>query len=203
MEKVVAISARVNYATTEEVTQMNPEHVAVIFLERAIHLYLSGEFEGVVLAMAHPAHLLFKDLAQKKHPESFAARGVFEDLRKAKFLRSDGKPVETLGDFFSTLHRDANSQKHLSDDLTATHERGSELATIILAVVHAEQLHLLTGVMLLFLNWVYAIQGSEVPELAAQAARMFPELQACSSTEQLQVGLTELAKIYTPPSRTS
>jgi hypothetical protein len=183
-----------------EIAVLDPLSVALRLIDRAILLHLHGEDALFVLAMAHPGHMLLNDLVQEHRPDDFAAKAIWEDLRESGVVTRNGKKLDRIEDFYSVLHRDANSHKHHKQDKPVTLEAGVDLATLSVAIVHAEQIGAVTLTQQVFMNWLYTTNGLDNPEASAFAALHFPRIGALSKSEQRLACLRVIDALEKPSS---
>jgi len=179
-------------------TTLEKHDVATRLLDRAIRMYFDGEDALFTLSLAHPAHLILKDLAEQKFPGQSAMRQVHDGLvAEGKTFTEDGLAVDQLKDFLNFLHKVPNAAKHADrgQETHVTYDDENALAIMNVACAHAQQLGLDTQVHFLFNAWQIAMDASVEPPdtMKTFADALFPGIQHLSHEAQLAMGRQSLA----------
>lgn len=162
-------------------------------MDRAIEMFFAGEDPIFVLAMAHPASMLFHDLCRERHGDDNGLAKVARVFIEGGYVTEDGFHIATMKDFMGILRSAGNGLKHAGTPIDLRPD--AEVAIMATGILEAEQLGAMTPRQLLFLNWLYATRGATEPELQESADAMFPGIKLQPLSEQLQQGLAAIAKL--------
>ena len=113
--------------------------LAVRLLDRAIRMFFDGDDTLFVMTMAHPAHLILQNIAERKFPNGNGSMKVWQRLRADGVTAlEDGTQIETYNQFLNFLHRVPNSAKHANkpDETHVAYDEGNAAAIISAACLH-------------------------------------------------------------------
>ena len=162
-------------------------------------MLFEGEDALYVMTMAHPAHLILQNLAERALPEKNGTRLIWESLRNDGYvLMEDGSSIETYNEFLTVLHKAPNAAKHANKpaETHATYGPGDAAAIMASACIHASQLQVSTPDQAIYMIWRLAaegIYGGPTDQNTQSIANFaFPGMKSLPPNEQLRVGLTAI-----------
>ncbi|MFK2902541.1 hypothetical protein ISP17_01095 [Dyella ginsengisoli] len=183
-------------------TTLDKSELAVRLLDRAIRMFFDGDDTLFVMTMAHPAHLLLQNMAERKFPNGNGSKQVWDRLNAdgVKVLE-DGTQIETYNQFLNYLHRVPNAAKHANklEETHVTYDEGNAAAIMAAACLHAQQLECGTPFHLTYMVWRMAVGGTfgESPDDATKeyVDINFPGIREMSKAAQLEAGRNAISAL--------
>jgi hypothetical protein len=179
---------------------LEKSELALRLLDRAIAMYFDGEDPLFVMTLAHPAHLILQNLAERQFPNKNMSHIVWNQLEEQRIKElEDGSVIENYNGFLNFLHRVPNAAKH-ANKATETHvsyDESHPVSIIVMAVAHAEQLGCTSSAGVRFAMWLALLSDHQHrPEFLQAAEIEFPGLRQMAREEQLSAGREAIAKTY-------
>jgi hypothetical protein len=173
--------------------------VALMLLDRAIKMYFDDEHPLFVMTVAHPAHVLLNDLAQKKFKTNFVLKEVFESLMaREENLLEDGSTINTIEQFINFMHKIPNAAKHADQktDETVPIEEDCSRHLLVMAVSHADQLGRMTEIQHVYTVWELARQHDKDRPMFSVCNEAFPGFDTLPRAEMLAAGRAAIEDIF-------